>query len=132
MPIFVDTGAWFAYFVRRDPDHAAAVQWMKTNRIPLLTTDFVLDELFTLLKLRENHAVANAAGNLLLHGGVTRVERISGEDFARAWAIFEQYNDKDWSFTDCTSKVVIERLRIVYAFAFDNHFEQFGTVIRVP
>ena len=28
MAIFVDTGAWFAYFVRRDPDHPAAVEWM--------------------------------------------------------------------------------------------------------
>ncbi len=47
MPVFVDTGAWFAYFVRRDPDHMAAVQWIKANRFPLLTTDFVLDELLT-------------------------------------------------------------------------------------
>ncbi len=132
MPAFVDTGAWFAYFVRRDSDHATAVQWMKTNRLPLLTTDFVLDELLTLLKMRESHAVAVAAGNTLIYQGVTTVERVSEEDFARAWTTFEQYRDKGWSFTDCTSKVVMERLGITYAFAFDNHFEQFGTVIRVP
>lgn len=132
MPVFVDTGAWFAYFVRRDPDHESAVQWMKTNRLPLLTTDFVLDELLTLLKLRESHIVAVAAGNTLMHGSVVKVERIGEDDFARAWTIFEEYIDKEWSFTDCTSKVVIERLEITHAFAFDNHFEQFGTVIRVP
>jgi hypothetical protein len=132
MPVFVDTGAWFAYFVRRDPDHISAVQWIKTNRLPLLTTDFVLDELFTLLKLRESHVVAVAAGNTLMHGGVTKVELVGEDDFARAWTIFEQYTDKEWSFTDCTSKVVMERLGITYAFAFDNHFEQFGTVVRVP
>ena len=132
MPVFVDTGAWFAYFVRRDPDHSAAVQWMKTNRLPLLTTDFVLDELFTLLKLRESYTVAVAAGNALLRSGATKVERVSEEDFARAWTIFEQYNDKEWSFTDCTSKVVMERLGITHAFAFDSHFEQFGAVVRVP
>ena len=132
MPVFVDTGAWFAYFVRRDPDHAAAIQWMKTNRFLLLTTDFVLDELLTLLKLRESYAVAVAVGNTLLDRSITKIERISEGDFARAWTIFEQYKDKEWSFTDCTSKVVIERLSITYTFAFDNHFEQFGTVIRVP
>jgi len=132
MPVFVDTGGWFAYFVRRDSDHPAAVQWMKTNRLPLLTTDFVLDELSTLLKLRESYAVAVAVGNTLLHTGVTKVERVSEEDFTSAWIIFEQYSDKEWSFTDCTSKVVMERLGITHAFAFDNHFEQFGTVIRVP
>ncbi len=132
MPVFVDTGAWFAYFVRRDPDHQAALQWMKANRLPLLTTDFVLDELFTLLKLRESHSVAVAAGDTLLHKRVARIERVSEEDFVRAWEVFQQYKDKEWSFTDCTSKVVIERLSITHAFAFDIHFEQFGTVIRVP
>ena len=132
MPVFVDTGAWFAHFVRRDPDHQAALQWMKANRLPLLTTDFVLDELLTLLKLRESHSVAVAVGDTLLHKGAARIERVSEEDFVRAWEVFQQYKDKEWSFTDCTSKVAIERLGITHAFAFDTHFEQFGTVIRVP
>jgi len=132
MPVFVDTGAWFAYFVRRDPDHQAALQWMKANRLPLLTTDFVLDELLTLLKLRESHSVAVAVGDTLLYKGAARIERVSEEDFVRAWEVFQQYKDKEWSFTDCTSKVAIERLGITHAFAFDTHFEQFGTVIRVP
>jgi predicted nucleic acid-binding protein len=66
MPVFVDTGGWFAYFVRRDPNHEAGVNWMRQNRQPLVTTDYVLDELFTLLKLRESHSVAAAAGVALL------------------------------------------------------------------
>jgi hypothetical protein len=61
---------------------------MKANRLPLLTSDFVLDELFTLLKLRESHSVAAAAGDTLLHKRVTRIERVSGEDFVRAWEVF--------------------------------------------
>jgi predicted nucleic acid-binding protein len=65
MPVFVDTGGWFAYFIRRDPDHTAAVAWMRENRQPLLTTDYVLDELFTLLRLRESHRVAVAAGGVI-------------------------------------------------------------------
>jgi predicted nucleic acid-binding protein len=36
MPVFVDTGGWFAYFVRRDADHMAAVDWMRQNRQPLV------------------------------------------------------------------------------------------------
>jgi predicted nucleic acid-binding protein len=132
MAVFVDTGAWFAYFVRRDPDHAAAVAWMRQNRQALVTTDYVLDELLTLLKLRENYGVAVAAGEALLLQRIARIEHIAAEDIARTWEVFRQYQDKDWSFTDCTSKVVIERLGITVAFAFDNHFEQFGTVVRVP
>jgi len=132
MAVFADTGAWFAYFVRRDPDHAAAVAWMRQNHQPLVTTDYILDELLTLLKLRENYGVAVAAGEVLLLQHVTHTEHITADDIARAWEVFRQYHDKDWSFTDCTSKVVIERLAIPQAFAFDSHFEQFGTVVRVP
>jgi predicted nucleic acid-binding protein len=56
MAIFVDTGAWFACFVRRDSDHPAALEWMRGNRQPLVTTDFVFDELVTLLALSESRA----------------------------------------------------------------------------
>lgn len=132
MAVFVDTGAWFAYFVRRDPDHRAAIVWMQQNRQPLVTTDYVLDELLTLLKMRENYRIAVAAGEAIWQQRVTRIEYVTVEDIARTWDVFQQYHDKAWSFTDCTSKVIMERLRIAHAFAFDSHFEQFGTVIRVP
>ena len=50
--IFVDTGAWFASFVASDPDHAAAGAWLDANTHALVTTDYVIDELLTLLKIR--------------------------------------------------------------------------------
>ena len=66
MSVFVDTGAWFAYFVRRDPDHQSARNWVSTNESPLVTSDYILDELFTLLKIRESFAVAVAAEKVLI------------------------------------------------------------------
>jgi hypothetical protein len=132
MSVFVDTGGWFAYFVRRDPEHPAAIDWMQQNRQRLVTTDYVLDELLTLLKLRESHRVAVAAGVALLDSQVTALERIGVADFREAWEVFRQYGDKGWSFTVCTSKVVMQRLSVTHAFAFDSHFEEFGTIIRVP
>ena len=132
MAVFVDTGAWFACFVRRDPDRAVATDWLKQNREPLITTDYVLDELLTLLRLRESHQVAVAAGEMLWNEEIAVLERIGRKDLAQAWSVFRQYRDKQWSFTDCTSKVVIQRWSLERAFAFDHHFEQFGSVIRVP
>jgi len=41
------------------------------------------------------------------------------------------YNDKDFSFTDCTSFALMERLKIKTAFSFDAHFTQYG-FIRIP
>ncbi len=98
MAVFVDTGAWFAYFVRRDTSHAAAVAWMQNNRQPLTTTDYVLDELLTLLRVRESHHVANAAGEAFRQQRVARIEHITVEDVVRAWEVFRGYDDKEWSF----------------------------------
>ena len=54
--IFVDTGAWFAAFVPNDADHAMADAWLETNTDLLVTTDYVIDELLTLMKMRvEGH-----------------------------------------------------------------------------
>ncbi len=47
--IFVDTGAWFAAFVPNDADHSAADAWLETNTDLLVTTDYVIDELLTLM-----------------------------------------------------------------------------------
>ena len=132
MSVFVDAGAWFAYFVRRDSDHHSARSWVSTNESPLVTSDYILDELFTLLKIRESHVVAVAAGKVLIEERICQIIKITPEDFTRAWAIFVQFSDKGWSFTDCTSKVIMERLNISTAFSFDGHFEQFGSVIRLP
>ena len=46
--------------------------------------------------------------------------------------MMRQYQDKGWSFTDCVSRVIMQRLDIRTAFAFDDHFRQFGTVTVVP
>ncbi len=85
-----------------------------------------------LLKTRESHVVAVAAGKVLIGEKICRIIKVTPEDFSQAWATFVQFSDKGWSFTDCTSKVIMERLNISTAFSFDGHFEQFGSVIRVP
>lgn len=59
------------------------------------------------------------------------VERRSKERI-EAWEVYKNFSDKDWSFTDCTSKVIIEKFRITHAFSFDKHFKQIGSIIVVP
>jgi predicted nucleic acid-binding protein len=130
--IFVDTGAWFATFVPNDPDHAAADAWLETNVEPLVTTDYVVDELLTLLKIRGEFQRAIRIGASLFAGEIARIEWVMPDDVRQAWALFQRYNDKDWSFTDCVSYVVMERLGVRTAFAFDDDFRQFGTVTVVP
>ena len=130
--IFVDTGAWFALFVPTDPDHPAARGWFDRNTQPLVTTDHVIDELPTLLKVRGEFPRALEVGPALLGGHICRLEWVSPADVSAAWQVFSTYRDKGWSFTDCVSRVVMERLRVDAAVAFDEHFRQFGTVAVLP
>lgn len=128
--IFVDTGAWFAFFVREDPDHTAVAAVMSLPAARLLTTDYVVDELLTLLKTRGQTATALRVGQKLLEGRICRLDFVSPADIYQAWVEFQSH--RDWSFTDCVSLVVMRRLRIETAVATDNHFRQFGDVQILP
>jgi predicted nucleic acid-binding protein len=130
--IFVDTGAWYARYVVDDVDHAAAVGRFANVPDRLITTDYVIDELLTLLKVRGYPEIAFAVGKPLLSGVLCQLEFIQPADIEQAWTVFSRFRDKAWSFTDCVSRVVMERLAINTACAFDDHFRQFGNLIVVP
>src|SRR5262245_52765235 len=130
--IFVDSGAWFASLVPTDPDYAAAQTWFAQNQQPLITTDYVVDETLTLLLVRGQKARALAWGKAIFSGQVARLHYLSPQELHDAWLVFCQFHDKEWSFTDCTCKVVIEQLGIGVACSFDQHFRQFGSMAVVP
>ena len=130
--IFTDTGGWFSLSVQTDPQHQAAAKWYKNKSQPLLTTDYVVDETLTLLKARGQNAKAVTLGNQFFGGSLATIYYLTEDDIRASWQVFRRYADKDWSFTDCTSKFVMEKLGITEAFAFDQHFRQFGTVTVVP
>lgn len=130
--ILADTSALYALSVESDPDHAKANQWLASNRSGLIVTDFIVDELLTLLRFRREHRRALELGRDLFDGRLARVEWVMPTDVLQAWEVFQKFHDKAWSFTDCVSRVVMGRLDITCAFAFDEHFRQFGTVTVVP
>lgn len=130
--LFVDTGAWFAAVVPWDANHAAATAWLLAEKRPLLTTDYIVDETLTLLKARGEIARAIQLGHHFFQGTLATVHYLTPDDLHEGWHIFCGFPDKDWSFTDCTSKAIMEKLGITSAFAFDQHFRQFGTVVVVP
>lgn len=129
---FVDTGAWFALYTPTDPNHAAAKAWLYANRRPLIATDYVIDETLTLLRARRNAAKALTFGTDCFGGHLADIHYLLQSELAAAWLVFQRFADKEWSFTDCTSKVLIESLAIPHAFTFDHHFRQFGTTVVVP
>jgi predicted nucleic acid-binding protein len=129
--IFVDTGAWYAVSVPSDSDHAAASAFMRSNHERLVTSDYIYDELLTLFRARGHLERAQDWVNQARQGRC-EVIRITESDIRDATDVFFKFADKGWSFTDCTSRIVMQRLGIHRAFAFDEHFHQFGTVTVVP
>jgi predicted nucleic acid-binding protein len=128
----VDTGAWFASIVASDANHAAATEWLAQDQGPLVTTDYVVSETLTLLVMRRQRRQAESFGNAIFSGQLARLHVLTLQEILAAWNVFLRFDDKQWSFTDCTSKLIIEKLRLNTAFSFDNHFRQFGTVTVVP
>jgi len=52
--------------------------------------------------------------------------RIEPPVFEAAWSLFLDHPDKHWSFTDCTSFVLMEKLGIRGALTFDRNFREAG------
>jgi len=130
--IFVDTGAWAALNNKRDKFHndsVAANKRLLNEGYFYITSDYVLDETYTLLLYDIGHKRAVEFGNeiiLLSKKKKIRIVHITEELLTEAWELFITYQDKDFSFTDCTSFRVMKNLKIDEAFSFDKHFEQYG------
>jgi predicted nucleic acid-binding protein len=124
--IFVDTGIWYAADVPEDPAHSEARRLLLNATSTLVTTDYVIDALLTLLVARGHHDIAIAAGNRMWQETSATLEWVRVEDVRAAWNVFTSFVDKSWSFTDCVSRAVMKRLGITAAFALDDHFRQFG------
>lgn len=84
------------------------------------------------MRARNQTARAIHLGEMFFSGKLAQVLYLKEDDVEAAWHVFRTYTDKEWSFTDCTSKVIMEKLNITQAFSFDQHFRQFGTVAVVP
>jgi predicted nucleic acid-binding protein len=130
--VFVDTSAWDALADSQDAHHELALLFRQeiTGRAQLVITDYVLDELYTLLLLNIGYQGAVSFKNkldTLVQEGVVAVVWITEAIAQDAWEVFEQFNvDKKWSFTDCVSYVVMKQRKITEAFSFDHHFQQMG------
>ena len=85
--IFVDTGAWAAFFIEKDTHHHAAIRWMQENWEPLVTSDYVVDELLTLMKSKFGTAPALEAGEALWSEQFSALTFLTPDDIREAWRI---------------------------------------------
>lgn len=130
--ILVDTSAYYALKDKDDTFHSDALQFVEANTHPMVTTNLIVIETLNLVKCRLGYQHAVEIGKKMFDPEIINVIKITDEDIIEAWKIFQQYDDKGYSFTDCTSFTVMERLRIPSVFAFDEHFRQHGKFLVHP
>ena len=127
--IFIDTGAFLARHLSRDRYHGQANSVWKSiqnKREVCMTSNFVLDETFTLLGRRAGYGFAAQRARNIYASEWLNILRPNKDDEKKAIDIFEKYSDHRLSFTDCISFVLMQSKKIKRVFTFDHHFQIFG------
>lgn len=125
--ILVDTSALVTLGDRGDDRHGRAVA-CRGSEAPgrLYLTDYVLDETLTLLRLRAGARAAALLAEQARKGQAFELVFIGPDLFWLAEERFRKLADQTVSFTDCTSFVVMDHLKLDAAFAFDDGFRRAG------
>lgn len=95
----------------------------------MITTNYILDETFTLVRQRCGVKVLNIFRELLARSSeIIALERVLIKDEEAAW----EWMIKDWSklsYTDCISFAVMKRLEVREVVTFDVHFSRAGFIM---
>lgn len=134
--VLVDSWAWLGLYNESDSYHEVAVlaynELLDAEYI-LVTTNVILAETYTNLRRWASPSIAIGFGRTIrsvVETGALEIARVTAEDEAAAWEIFEKYADlRDLSFNDCTTFALMQRLGISEAFTGDKHFTIMGLVI---
>lgn len=133
--VFADTSALYALVNRHDAGHAAARaevgRLLKTGRL-LVTTDYIVVETVNLANVRGGALVALRVLDLIEQSVGIRLEWIGPERFDATKEFFRKHVDHAYSFTDCTSFVVMRELRLAEALTTDRHFREAGFTALLP
>jgi uncharacterized protein len=125
--IFVDTSAVIALYFPKDIFHSKADVWFADNKNEsFVTTNQVVIEILNWARYKGGKKVAVEMGENLYSGEGITLLKSSSEDEKNAWKLFKRLSGNGVSMTDCISFVVMKRLKIKKAFAFDKDFRKAG------
>ncbi len=127
--VFVDSGAWIALALSRDPLHPQArEQWDLLQRAGarLQTSVPVIVETFTFLDRNASRDVALTWKEAIHEPGIVRVLACELRDLEQSWEYFRRADLHKLSAVDATSFAIMKRAGIRMAFAFDHHFAAAG------
>lgn len=131
--MFIDTWGWINLFNRKERHHQQVSQLYQDIRkasVKIVTTDYVLDEVYTMLFKRVPFDTAQAALETLtqaIENEYVTLEWITPERFEASRTLRLKFQDKpDISFTDLTSMVVMQERDIAEIVTGDGYFTHVG------
>ena len=127
--VFVDSGAWIALALSRDPLHVQArEQWdlLHGAGAKLHTSVPVGRETFTFLDRNANRDVALTWRRSISKPGTVKILPCEPRDLEQSWEYFRRADLYKLSAVDATSFTIMKRARIHLAYTFDHHFAVVG------
>lgn len=127
--LFIDTSGFFALLVKPDDRHREASALMDSCRRSArlaVTTDYVLDETVTLLKMRGHGHLIEPFLDRTLESPACRIVWMDPGMFSTVRAYMAKRSDHAYSFTDCFSFSVMQREGLRDALTKDGHFGEAG------
>ena len=125
--VFLDASFWISRRDDRELRHREAVAILEElvrQRVSFASSAFVFAEVharFSRSPLIREVVIRDFWQNPLLH-----LEQPSHADHEAALKLLREYGDKEFSFCDAVSFVLMRRLRIREVAALDDHFHQMG------
>lgn len=126
---FVDSGAWIALALIRDPLHGnARDQWdiLLGAGSKLYTSIPVVIETFAFLERNTHRDVALAWKESIHLPSLVELLACELSDLEKSWQYFQRVDLHKLSAVDATSFAIMNRARIKVAFTFDHHFSTAG------
>lgn len=131
--LFIDTWGWLTLNDQKETLHKETVNCYRQclkQQWTFVTSDYVLDETFTLFFKRLSRYQAQKSSQALLDSFQEdnfRLINVNQERFYQTVKLRNQYLDKPRiSFTDLSSMVIMREFNIIHILTNDSHFEQVG------
>lgn len=130
MKVFIDTGAFIAYFIKQEKYHNDVVnkyKFYRHQKVTLLTSDYILDELMTWFSAKQSKQV--------LEKLISAIQKMQEEDeikvlsidqiiFKKAQDALLKFSEHKISFTDATSYVLFKDFSLDEIFTLDDDFKK--------
>ena len=117
--ILIDSGPLIALFDSSDKYHSDSVNFIKTNKFPLITTIASVTETLHLLDFNRNAQIDFIEW---ISRGAVEIQNIGNSDFGRLKELTEKYRDLPMDFADSCLVYLAEKMDLNTIATIDRDF----------